>query len=191
MNSYFFFGFNLFDIISLFYYFTFASLLIVIFVYDFKHKLIPDFTSNGIFALALIRLVVVNLYLKSYTLNLLIYDFLATLGVAAVFGGIWYFSKERAMGFGDVKLAPAITLFLGLSNGLLAILLSFWLGSLVGLFLIVSTKFLNISKSDFHIWKSDFDMKSEIPFGPFLVSGALIALLWGERIISLYWQFLM
>ena len=171
------------DVFILLYYFTFASLLIVAFVYDFKHKLIPDFTSYGIFALAIIRLVVSVLYPIPYTLYPALYDFLAALAVFALFGGIWYFSGGKAMGFGDVKLAPAITLFLGFSKGILAILLSFWLGSVIGLFLIGYSKY-----KDRDLAKG-FSLKSEIPFGPFLVLGALIALLWGERIVELYFRF--
>jgi len=29
-------------------------------------------------------------------------------------------------------------------------------------------------------------MKSEVPFGPFLVAGTFIALFWGQTIINLY-----
>ena len=176
------------DVFILLYYFTFASLLIVAFVFDFKHKLIPDFTSYGILALVLIRLSVSSYQLKAISYQLT-YDFLAALAVLALFGGIWYFSQGRAMGFGDVKLAPAITLFLGFSNGILAILLSFWLGSFVGLFLIAYSKSRSWHNKDRDLAKG-FSLKSEIPFGPFLVLGALIALLWGERIISLYLNFL-
>jgi len=43
------------DIPVLLYYFTFASLLVVAFVYDLKHKLLPDFVSYGIILLFLVR----------------------------------------------------------------------------------------------------------------------------------------
>ncbi|OGZ97765.1 MAG: hypothetical protein A3G49_03665 [Candidatus Sungbacteria bacterium RIFCSPLOWO2_12_FULL_41_11] len=180
---------DLFDIINLLYYFIFASLLIVAFVYDFKHKLIPDFTSYGIFTLAAIRIISLFIIHNS-SFIILSYDFLAALAVLVLFGGIWYFFQGRAMGFGDVKLAPAITLFLGFSNGILAILLSFWLGSIIGLLLIGYSKFRSWHNKDRGL-VGGFSLKSEIPFGPFLVLGALIALLWGEKIISLYFQFLL
>ncbi|MDO8600535.1 MAG: A24 family peptidase [bacterium] len=160
-----------FDIFGLLYYFAFASLLIVIFVYDLKHKLIPDFATFGILILGLVRFAPIFYKLQATSYKLIAVDFLATFVAFVFFGSLWYFSGGRAMGFGDVKLAPALVLFLGASKGVLAMFLSFWIGAIVGIVLMLGKK---------------AGWKSEIPFGPFLALGAFVALLWGEQLIEIY-----
>lgn len=65
------------------------------------------------------------------------------------------------MGWGDAPLELSLGLLLGLSLGATALMLSFWIGAVVGIVLIV--------------FKKGLTMKSELPFAPFLVLGALIA----------------
>ncbi|OHA07208.1 MAG: hypothetical protein A2934_03400 [Candidatus Sungbacteria bacterium RIFCSPLOWO2_01_FULL_47_10] len=188
------------DIPVLLYYFTFASLLVVAFVYDLKHKLLPDFVSYGIILLFLVRFLfavsfrvwgfgIWNLFVNwKLEIGNYFYDILASVAILALFGGIWFFSKGTAMGFGDVKLAPAIALFLGFQKGVLAVLFSFWIGAVVGIFLIMITRFSNIPKSDFGNGGRRFSLKSEIPFGPFLALGGMISLLWGNELLTWYFN---
>jgi leader peptidase (prepilin peptidase)/N-methyltransferase len=75
------------------------------------------------------------------------------------------------MGVGDVKLALFMGLFLGWPHILVALFIAFLLGSIVGVFLV-----LNKNKS----------LSSEVPFGPFLVVGTLIAIFEAENIINWY-----
>lgn len=78
------------------------------------------------------------------------------------------------MGFGDVKLAGVLGLHLGwLGWGQLALgaFLAFFLGGVVGLALIATGRATR---------------KSAIPFGPFMLVGALVAVLVGEPIVALY-----
>ena len=75
------------------------------------------------------------------------------------------------MGGGDVKLAFLMGLLLGWPIILLSVFLSFILGSIVGIHLIL------IGRKK---------MKSMIPFGPFLIIGTFIGLFWGEKIIKWY-----
>lgn len=161
----------------IFLYFIFASLLVIAFVYDARYGLIPDFVSYGIFGLAVVRFLSVFLYSKFNTLNSIFNDLLLAFVVFVLFGGLWFFSRGRAMGFGDVKLAPVIALFLDWPIGVFAILFSFWLGALCGILIIFRRK--------------GFTLKSEIPFGPFLVCGAFIALLYGNAIWSWYQDLLL
>ena len=77
------------------------------------------------------------------------------------------------MGFGDVKLAAVMGLFLGWQGVLVAICIAFLAGAVYGIFLM--------------IFKGK-DRKTAIPFGPFLSGTTLIAYLWSERIISWYIQ---
>lgn len=65
------------------------------------------------------------------------------------------------MGFGDVKLMGALGLFFGLSNIIIITLLSFLIGAILSIFLLLT----KIKKSDEYI-----------PFGPFIVLGTFISI---------------
>ncbi len=78
------------------------------------------------------------------------------------------------MGFGDVKLAGVLGLFLGwLGWGPLAVgaFSPFFLGGLFGIFLLVSRK---------------AGRKSRIPFGPWMLLGAWVGIFIGDRLFALY-----
>ena len=83
--------------------------------------------------------------------------------------------KKEAMGFGDVKLAAMMGAFLGWQNLLLILVLASFLGSAVGISLILLSR--RKAKSTY------------VPFGPFLVSAAVIAIYLGETIIGMYMKF--
>jgi leader peptidase (prepilin peptidase)/N-methyltransferase len=80
--------------------------------------------------------------------------------------------KKEAMGFGDVKLAAMMGAFLGWQNLLLILILASFLGSVVGIGLVLFSRRQAGS--------------TYIPFGPFLVLAAVIAIYAGERIIRAY-----
>ncbi|MFH1582248.1 MAG: prepilin peptidase [bacterium] len=140
-----------------------VSLLIIIFIFDFKHYIIPD----RIVYLAILISLVWLLYIKVDILTT-IYALLVSFGFLLL---IVLVSKGKWMGMGDVKLALFMGLFLGWPNVLVALFSAFLLGSIVGVFLI-----LNRRKS----------LSSEIPFGPFLVIGTLVALFKAEDLINWY-----
>ena len=78
------------------------------------------------------------------------------------------------MGFGDVKLAGVLGLYLGwLGWGEVVVggFLGFLFGAVVGGVLMVARR---------------AGRKSAIPFGPFMVAGALVAVLWGGALADLY-----
>lgn len=141
-----------------------SAFLIVIFVYDLKHYLIPDKVIYPAIGTALIY-------------DLLVFDlgtFGAALSAAAFFAAIVLVSQGKWMGMGDVKFAFLMGLILGLPQTLVALFFAFLSGAIIGIGLILSRK------------KS---LKSEVPFGPFLVAGTLVALFWGEGIINWYLSF--
>ncbi len=143
-----------------------GCLLIAILVYDAHHKIIPD-----PFVYAFIIIAGISLFLGGETgIHMpLIRDVLAGPILFAPFALIWLFSKGRAMGFGDAKLAWGIGWALGLAQGLSAIILAFWIGAIVGVYKII--------KDRKHV-----GMKSEIPFAPFLIIGIYLALWIGADI---------
>ena len=144
---------NLFVICYLLFVF---SLLIAITVYDIRHKIIP----NGLVWMFVFVSIVKALFLGDGG-QLFIYDLLAGPILALFFAAIWFFSGGRAMGLGDAKLALGIGLLLGFFDGVSALLLSFWIGGLVGVFLLL-------------VKRERFTMKSEIPFAPFLTISAFL-----------------
>lgn len=73
-----------------------------------------------------------------------------------------------AMGFGDVKLAAVIGAFLGWENLLVAVVVSVFAGAIFG------------------VVQMAMKAENRIKFGPYLALGAVVALLWGERIVSSY-----
>ena len=85
--------------------------------------------------------------------------------------GDWLFKKE-SMGGGDIKMTAMLGAFLGWQK----VVLIFFGGAVIGL--LVSIILLVISK--------DIRSSRVIPFGPFLASAAMIAIIYGDSIISFY-----
>lgn len=128
---------------------------IVILIYDLRHKIIPD---SLVYASVVYAVVVRFFFLPSSAL-----DWLAGPALLAVFALGWYLSKGRALGFGDGKLALSLGLLLGAAQGLSAVVMAFWIGALITGSLVL-------------YGKKSLTMKSEVPFAPFLILGAWVAL---------------
>lgn len=94
-------------------------------------------------------------------------------GVLLVIMLLLYFVSRGGMGEGDVKLAPALGIWLGLEQGLLCLLLAFISGGIVGMLLLLCRR---------------GKLKQAIPFGPFLCAAAVAAYFYGKEIITWYWR---
>ena len=81
-----------------------------------------------------------------------------------------YFASRGGMGEGDVKLAAALGMWLGVEQGLACLLLAFVGGGAVGMFLLACG-----------------ERRRMIPFGPFLCAGAAMAYFWGRELVAWYW----
>jgi leader peptidase (prepilin peptidase)/N-methyltransferase len=102
----------------------------------------------------------------------------AVIGAAAGYLSLWSIywlfkltTGKEGMGYGDFKLLAALGAWMGWAMLPLIILLSSVVGALVGISLMVFTK---MSKNN------------PIPFGPYLATAGLIALLWGKQISQQY-----
>lgn len=146
-----------------------VSMLVVIAVYDARHKIIPDEVIYPLMLLGLFTIIMKAAFFPAFLPVRAVIDGLI---VGLPFFLLWAFSRGRAMGFGDVKLTLALGWLLGLSQGYAAVILAFWIGAIAGLFM------LGLSRR--------YSMKSQIPFGPFLIIGALIASLWSITITSVF-----
>jgi leader peptidase (prepilin peptidase)/N-methyltransferase len=103
----------------------------------------------------------------------------AAIGGAALFAlyAVLWFVYPRGMGLGDVKLAGVLGMYLGyLSWGALAVgaFFGFALGGVVGITLMAIGRATR---------------KSKIPFGPFMLAGALAAVFFGSSIAHSYLSF--
>src|SRR6185312_12539847 len=132
------------------------SIYIVILIYDARHKIIPDALVYPAICLAFLA--------RIFSGGMFERDFLAAIGVFLFFGALYFFSRGRAMGFGDAKLALSIGFLLGTAESLSAAVLAFWIGTLA-----VFASFLLVRKK--------LTMKTEIPFAPFLILGAWLSLM--------------
>ena len=135
---------------------------VIITIYDFKHKIIPDELVYTSILLSLL----VPLFIIHYSLL----DWFAGPIIFAFFASIWALSRGRAMGFGDAKLGLSIGLLLGAMQGFSSFVLAFWLGAFGSLF------YIFLHKTGFLKNDKELTMKSEVPFGPFIILGAWISL---------------
>ena len=152
------------NVINAFFFFAIFSFLIIIFIYDLKHFLIPDIALYPALILALIYQLV---QVESAFLSVILSAVLS----CSFFLSIFLVSRGKWMGFGDVKLAFFMGLFLGYPNILVALFMAFSIGAIISLVIVFLKK------------KS---LKSEVPFGPFLIIGTYIGLFFGETIYFWY-----
>lgn len=178
--------FNFQIIANLVYLLLISSFLIIVFVFDWKHCLVP---AKAIYPAIIIsiawRIVEILKVFKNdvspalmaekvgFLKNFLIFvkllnPFIAAFAAAGFFFLIWLISRGKWMGFGDVEIAFLMGLFLGIPTTIVALFFAFLIGAIIGLILICLKK---------------KGLKSEIPFGPFLVISTFISLFWSKEII--------
>ncbi len=158
-------------IITFKYYAFIFCILLVISVYDLKHKIIPDQLSLLFGILAFVGLFFFGgpSPLEAWHVPSVI-ELLSGILIALPFFLLWLVSSGRWMGFGDVKFAVGIGWLLGLSQAFSALALAFWSGAIVGIALILLSK--------------KYKMKTEIPFAPYLVLGTFIAFILDLQIFT-------
>lgn len=151
------------------------ALFVAIFVYDMKHKIIPDSFSFPLGVLSILYVICTTFIFKNNMFWIPASDGITPLGMVNICAGlifylfiyfIWKFSKGRLIGLGDAKLVFSIGTILGIVYGLSSIFLSFWIGALYAIFILLKQR---LSKHSGRI-----TMKSEIAFGPFLIIAFLI-----------------
>jgi leader peptidase (prepilin peptidase)/N-methyltransferase len=156
------------------FWFYIASVLVVIFVYDLKHYEIPDKVLIPAIIIAFIYMLIFpaqgGLALGWHFSGILSHLWAILIG-AGFFFAIFFVSNGKWMGFGDVKFAVLMGLLLSFENTLLALFLAFFFGAIIGIISMIFKK---------------TNLKSEIPFSPFLITGTLLAILWGPKIVNWY-----
>lgn len=140
-------------------------------VYDLKWFLLPDVIVFPLIGLALVQIAGRFVIFDGTWL-----DVAGALIGAAVMSGMFYIiyliSKGAWIGFGDVKLA----LVLGaLAGGALPALLVLFVASVIGT--LASLPLVLTGKAN---------RKSHLPFGPMLIVGLLVVVLYGQAMIDWY-----
>ncbi len=166
------------------YYFSLIGSLIAIVFADIKFGIIPfKIVGFALFVSVFWFLLLPTMYFSPIEISILglqtnfLNSLASGLGAFSFFFVLFYATKGRGMGFGDVVFAFLMGFVLGFPKVILALYLAFVTGAVVALVLIASKK-----KS----FKG-----GTIPFGPFLVFGTIISLLWGTYIINYVMQFFM
>jgi len=142
-------------------YLILTPMLLSAFIIDYKLQIIPNRLNLTMFEIGIILMFLAGIF----NVNIAIDMFLGMIAGAGIFliitliGGL--IAGKEAMGFGDVKLMGALGIFLGLPNIIIITLLSFLIGAVLSIFLLV----IRIRKTDEYI-----------PFGPFIVIGTFIAM---------------
>jgi len=148
----------------------FAWAMIALFVIDYQHQILPNvITIPGIVIGILSNILAGPGWIASI------------IGAAVGAGSLYAIAEiyyrvrhEEGLGMGDVKMLGMIGAFLGWKLVLLTLVISSFLGSIVGVFVLVSRK---------------ESLKYAMPFGTFLTVGALVASVVGDAILDWYLGF--
>lgn len=153
-------------------YLIFTSSLIVITFIDLDHQIIPDVISlPGIPLGFLASFLIPDITYQESFIGIVAGGSILLI-VAVVYK---FFTNKEGMGGGDVKLLAMIGAFLGWKGVLFTIFSGSLIGSVTGVMLMII---------------QGKDSKSAIPFGPFLATGALLYLFFGESITFWYLRIL-
>lgn len=140
------------------------AFMVIIFVYDLRWYLILDIVSIP----ACIIFLLINLLLGFSLINII----LASLLGGGFFLAQFLVSRGRWIGGGDIRMGFLMGIILGsISKMLIALMASYFIGSIVGILLILAGK---------------KKLGSKLPMGVFLSIGLLIALFFGNGIIKWY-----
>ncbi|MFZ5845373.1 MAG: prepilin peptidase [Patescibacteria group bacterium] len=156
------------EYIHLFSVFLIISSLVVIFVIDFKHQIISD----NMLVLGFVGILSAYLASPWPSLGRTLPYLISAASGASFFLLLWLVTRGRGLGLGDVKLVFLLGLILGYPGIIIGLYGAFLTGAIAGVILILARK---------------KTLKSRIAFGPFLIVGALIAILWGKQLIG-WWQ---
>jgi leader peptidase (prepilin peptidase)/N-methyltransferase len=160
------FGFNTAGIAAI----VLTWLLIALVFIDIDHLLLPD--------VMVLPFLWVGLLLNLFNVFASLPQ--AVIGAVAGYLSLWFvfqlfklITGKEGMGYGDFKLFALFGAWLGWQSLPLIILLSSFIGALIGIVLIVF---------------QGHDRAKPLPFGPYLAAAGWVAMLWGDAITRQYLQ---
>lgn len=141
----------------------FICILIIIFIYDLRWQLILDKITLPAMVIAF----GLNLWLGTSWFNLLL-----ALGIGGGFFLMQYLiSRGRWIGGGDIRLGALMGLMIGWPQIIVALILAYISGAVVGIGLLATGR---------KQWSS------RVPFGAFLSAATVVVMLWGEEMLNWY-----
>lgn len=153
-------------------YLLIAALLVAIAAYDIRHTIIPDVWVYAFAILAFVSQLLAGFTNGIPWASLL---FAGPIAASPLFA-LWLVSRGRWMGLGDAKLALGIGWLVGPTLGIAAVFFSFVIGAVVSVGILLPLphliRFFGITSLDKQ--GERFTMRSEIPFGPFLIFSCII-----------------
>ena len=149
-----------------------SVLLVAAFVYDALYMVLPEK-----YMLPAIALGVVSLGLKAYHIgwDAMIPQLIGLAVVVLFYTGLWFFSRGKWLGAGDIRIAAVMGLLLEPKQLLVGLFFTYIIGAAYGLYV---------------VRKSKKKRGVKVPFGPFMIIGLYIGLLFGNTIANWYLSFL-
>ena len=148
--------------------FCFTAILITASAIDLEHQLLPDLLTLPLLWLGLI-LSLWRIFIEPSTA--IIGAVLGYLSLWIIYWGFKLLTGKEGMGYGDFKLLAALGAWLGWQSLPLVVLLSSFVGSIIGILLIIIY---------------GHNRNHPIPFGPLLAAAGWITLIWRENLFNIY-----
>lgn len=158
------------DVTTMVFWLISSVFLVALALYDIKWLILPNILVYPLIIISLVHIGVLSLI--SGDTFIIREAFYGALALGGTFTAIFYLSKAKWIGGGDVKLGYFIGLALGWQLSLLALFFASWAGLLLFAVLLVAKKVETRG--------------SQIPFGPLLIAGTYFALFWGPELIDWY-----
>lgn len=156
------FGMSLFTAVCVF---LISAIFISIIFIDLQHGIIPD-------ELTTILTIIVAFFILLSPSSAIVPHVLSGITALLFFLALFFITKGKGMGLGDVKLSFALGLFLGFPKVIAGFYMAFLGGAIISLLLVF------LGKKHFK--------KGTIPFGPFLVIATFCSYFWGEQLIQFF-----
>jgi len=137
--------------------------MVTIFIHDLREMMVPDLMSNILLVVAIIYALTVH-YDPLGLMYSAMAGFLPIMLLVIPSRGTW-------MGEGDIKIAGALAILVGWPSAVVFMVGAFLLGGAFGSIALALKR---------------VKPKTAVPFGPFLISAAILTLFWGEKIITWY-----
>jgi leader peptidase (prepilin peptidase) / N-methyltransferase len=143
------------------------AIYVIIFFIDLKHFIIPDILNFGVMILALAKNFLPDLNLSFTQINTqsIIGGFIGYLSIWIIIYLYKTLKKMEAMGLGDAKLMAGI----GLLFGWQSIPFVLFFAAILGLLVMAPS-----------LLKSKRNLKSKIPFGPYIITAGIIYFFYGN-----------
>lgn len=144
--------------------------LLVIALVDLRSYIIPDWGTLLLFVITLLYRVVLILT-NAHQPQDFAWALFGSMLLLLFFLMLWLITAKKGIGFGDVKLIFPLGLLMGWPSMFVGVFLAFVIGAIVGVALLLSKK---------------TQFGKAVPFGPFLILGTFLSLLYGDSLLRWY-----